>query len=124
MRTKLGTAAALLAASLGGCSTSLNIIGNPFMSPAKYQFLRCQDIAQRLVGMQARERELRGLMDRADAGTGGTAVNMFVYQPDYRMVQSELQQLHEAAVEKQCPDENGKPYPKGADPKADAGKPH
>jgi hypothetical protein len=124
MRTKLGTAAALLAASLGGCSTSLNIIGNPFMSPAKYQFLRCQDIAQRLVGMQARERELRGLMDRADAGTGGTAVNMFVYQPDYRMVQSELQQLHEAAVEKQCPDENGKPDPKGADPKADAGKPH
>jgi hypothetical protein len=124
MRTKLGTAAALLVASLGGCSTSLNIIGNPFMSPAKYQFLRCQDIAQRLVGMQAREQELRGLMNRADAGTGGTAVNMFVYEPDYRMVQSELRQLHEAAVEKQCPDEIGKPDPKGADPKADAGKPH
>jgi hypothetical protein len=123
MRTKLGTAAALLVASLGGCTTSFNIIGDPFMSPAKFQFLRCEDIAQRLVAAQARERELRGLMDRADSGAGGSAVNMFVYQPDYRTVQSELRQLHEAAVEKQCPDEIGKADPKGADPKADAGKP-
>ena len=123
MRTKLGTAAALVAASLGGCTTSFNIIGDPFMSPAKFQYLRCQDIAQRLDAMQARERELRGLMDRADAGTGGSAVNMFVYQPDYRAVQSELRELHQAAVEKQCPDEIAKTDPKGADPKAGAGKP-
>jgi len=93
------------------------------MSPAKFQYLRCQDIAQRLDAMQARERELRGLMDRADAGTGGSAVNMFVYQPDYRAVQSELRELHQAAVEKQCPDEIAKTDPKGADPKAGAGKP-
>ena len=117
MRTKLGTAAALLVASLGGCTTSLNIIGDPFMAPAKFQFLRCEDIAKRLVATQARERELRGLMDRASAGTGGSAVNMLVYQPDYRTVQSELRQLHETAVEKQCPDETDKADPKGADPK-------
>jgi hypothetical protein len=123
MREKLGTAAALLAASLGGCTTSLNIIGDPFMAPAKFQFLRCEDIAKRLVATQAREQELRGLMDRASSGTGGSAVNILVYQPDYLTVQSELRQLHEAAVEKQCPDETGKADPKGADPKVDAGKP-
>jgi hypothetical protein len=123
MRTKLGTAAAVVVASLGGCTTSFNIIGDPLVSPAKFQYLRCEDIAPRLVAAQARERELRGLMDRADAGTGGTAVNMFVYQPDYRAVQSELRQLHEAAVEKQCPGEIDKAAPKRADPKADAGKP-
>jgi hypothetical protein len=122
MQTKLGTPAALLVASLGGCTTSLNFIGDPFMAPAKFQFLRCEDIAKRLVTTQARERELRGLMDRASAGTGGTAVNMLVYQPDYRTVQSELRQLHEAAVDKQCPDEAGKADAKGADPN-DAGKP-
>ena len=122
MRTKLGTAAALLVASLGGCTTSLNIIGDPFMAPEKFQFLRCEDIAKRLVAAQARERELRGLMDRAGEDTGGSAVNMFVYQPDYRTVQSELRQLHETAMEKQCPDETGKAGAKGADPK-DAGKP-
>jgi hypothetical protein len=122
MQTKLGTAAALLVASLGGCTTSLNFIGDPFMAPAKFQFLRCEDIAKRLVATQARERELRGLMDRASVDTGGSAVNMLVYQPDYRTVQSELRQLHEAAVDKQCPDEAGKVDAKGADPN-DAGKP-
>ena len=116
MRMKLGTMACL-AASLGGCSTSLNVIGDPFASPAKFQFLHCEDIAKRLVTTQAREQELRALMDRASTGTGGTAVNILVYQPDYQQVQSDLRQLHEAAVEKQCPAEAQK-----ADPKADANK--
>jgi hypothetical protein len=118
MRMKFGTAA-LLAASLGGCSTSLNVVGDPFVAPAKFQFLRCEDIAKRLVASEARERELRGLMDRASTDTGGSAVNLLVYQPDYQTVQSELRQLHEAAVEKQCPeappkaDETRKVGPKG-----------
>jgi hypothetical protein len=107
MRTKLSTAA-LLAASLGGCATSLNVIGDPFVAPAKFQFLRCEDIAKRLVASQAREKELRGLMDRASTDTGGSTVNMLVYQPDYQTVQSELRQLHEAAVDKQCPEETRK----------------
>lgn len=127
MQTKLGTAA-LLAASLGACSTSLNVISDPFVAPAKFQFLRCEDIAKRLVATQAREQELRGLMDRASAGTGGSAVNLLVYQPDYQTVQSDLRQLHETAVEKQCPDETRKADLKGADlkgaePKGDVGKP-
>src|SRR5579871_2465154 len=113
MRTKLGISA-LLAASLGGCSTSLNTISDPFVAPAKFQFLRCEDIAKRLVSTQERERELRGLMDRASTGTGGSTVNMLVYQPDYQTVQSELQQLREAAAEKQCPAETRKDSPKGS----------
>ena len=117
MRMKLGTAA-LVAASLGGCATSLNVVGDPFVAPAKFQFLRCEDIAKRLVATQAREQDLRGLMDRASTGAGGSAVNMLVYQPDYQMVQSELRQLHEAAVDKQCADE-----PRKAGPKGDVGKP-
>jgi len=128
MRMRLGTAA-LLAVSLGGCATSLNVVGDPFVAPAKFQFLRCEDIAKRLVASEARERELRGLMDRASTDTGGSAVNLLVYQPDYQTVQSELRQLHEAAVEKQCPDDARKADSKGADSKradskGDVGKPH
>ena len=123
MRMKFGTAA-LLAASLGGCSTSLNVVGDPFVAPAKFQFLRCEDIAKRLVATEARERELRGLMDRASTDTGGSAVNMLVYQPDYQTVQSELRQLHEAAVEKQCPDDSRKAdATHKTDPKGDVVKP-
>jgi hypothetical protein len=123
MRMKLGTAA-LLAVSLGGCTTSLNAISDPFVAPAKFQFLRCEDIAKRLVATQTREKELRGLMDRASTDTGGSTVNMLVYQPDYQTVQSELRQLHEAAVDKQCPEETRKAdeTPKTS-PKRDVAKP-
>jgi hypothetical protein len=123
MRMKLGTAA-LLAATLGACETSLNVVGDPFVAPAKFQFLRCEDIAKRLVATQTREHELRGLMDRASTDTGGSAVNMLVYQPDYQTVQSELRQLHEAAVEKQCPDDTRKAdETRKTGPKGDVAKP-
>jgi hypothetical protein len=51
-------------------------------------------------------------MDRASTGTGGSTVNLLVYQPDYQTVQSELRQLHEAAVDKRCPEETNKAVPK------------
>ena len=111
---KLGVAG-LLAATLGGCATSLNV--DPFVAPAKFQFLRCEDIAKRLAATQTREQELRTLMDRAETGFGGPAVNMLVYQPDLQTVQSELRQLRDAGVEKRCPDDAH-----NATPKADTGR--
>ena len=89
------------------------------MAPAKFQFLRCEDIAKRLAATQTREQELLTLMERANTGAGGTAVNMLVYGPDLQTVQSELRQLRESAVEKRCADEVRK-----AAPKADIGKLH
>jgi hypothetical protein len=100
MRIKLG-AACLIAAALGGCATASL---DPFNAPAKFQFLRCEDIAKRLVDNQTRERELRALMDRAGSGVGGTTVNTLVYGPDLQNVLSELRQLREAAAEKRCAD--------------------
>src|SRR5258707_14192648 len=96
MRMKLGTAASL-AASLGGCATSLNVVSDPFVAPAKFQFLRCEDIAKRLVATQTREHELRGLMDRASTDTGGRAAKMLVYQPASPTVQSQIRQRSKAA---------------------------
>jgi hypothetical protein len=108
-------AAALSAASLvGGCSATLNAVGDPFVAPKKFQFLRCQDIAARVVASTAREQDLRTLMDRASSGIGGSTINVFVYQPEYQTVLSDLQQLKETAAEKNCPP----PEP----PKADANK--
>ncbi len=128
MRIKPGIAvfvsvspAIVLAASLGGCASSFNI--DPFVAPAKFQFLRCEDIAKRLVTTKAREQELRTLMDRSSSGTGGSTVNILVYQPEYQTVQSELQQLQDEAIEKQCPPEPAKPETKADAKKADAKKP-
>jgi hypothetical protein len=86
---------AFLGAFPGGCASTFNVGGDPFVAPKKFQFLRCEDIAKRMAGSKAREQELRTLMDRSAAGTGGSTINVFVYQPEYRTVQSELQQLKE-----------------------------
>jgi hypothetical protein len=122
MQMKPGTAAfvaaslaATIAASLGGCTSTVEMVGDPFVAPKKYQFLRCEEIAKRLVGTKAREQELRTLMDRSSAGTGGSTINLFVYQPEYQQVTSQLQQLKEEAIEKQCPEP--KPDAKKADAK-------
>jgi len=112
-------AATFLAASLGGCAFSLNAVSDPFVAPAKFQFLRCEDIAKRLVTTKAREQELRTLMDRSSAGAGGSTVNIFVYQPEYQTVTSELQQLHDEAVAKQCPPEPAKAETKAGTKKTD-----
>jgi hypothetical protein len=130
MRMKPGIAvfvaaspAALLAAFLGGCASSFNVVGDPFVAPAKFQFLRCEDIAKRLETTRKREQELRTLMDRSSSGTGGSTVNLFVYQPEYQTATSELQQLREEAVAKQCPPESAKPETKADAKRADAKKP-
>jgi hypothetical protein len=110
-------AAALSAAPLvGGCSATLNAMGgDPFVPPEKFAFLRCQDIAKRLVDSKAREQQLRTLMDRSSEGVGGSTVNLFVYQPEYQTVLSDLQQLKDTATEKNC-------QPSPEPPKADATK--
>jgi hypothetical protein len=112
MRTKPGIAALVavsiagpIVASLGGCASTVSMVSDPFVAPRKFQYLRCEDIAKRLVDTRKREQELHTLMDRSSAGTGGSTVNLLVYQPEYQQVTSELQQLKETQVEKQCPPE-------------------
>jgi len=94
--------ALVVAAALGGCASAYETVGDPYVSPGKFNFLRCEDIATRLAGAQSRERELRALMDRANSGTGGGAVNLFVYGPDLEGVEAELRLLRRTAGEKRC----------------------
>jgi len=102
----------LIAAALGGCSTINDTVGDPFVAPGKFQFLRCDDIAKRLAAAQTREQELHTLMERANSGAGGTAVSMFVYAPDLQGVEADLRLLRQTAGEKRCADEVIKAAPK------------
>jgi hypothetical protein len=97
-------AAVLLVLVLAGCTTVMDTVGDPFVQPGKYDFLRCQEIAQQLAGMEARSKELHELMDKANAGFGGSAVSMFVYAPDLREVDAALGLLHKTSGEKRCDD--------------------
>ena len=111
MRIKFGVAG-LMAAVLAGCTTSLNVIGDPYVAPAKFQFLRCEDIAKQVQIDLAKQQELHVLMDRASTGGGGSTVNMFVYGPDLNHIESELRELRTSAGEKRCSDEILKAAPK------------
>jgi hypothetical protein len=97
-------AVVLLAMILAGCTTVLDTVGDPFVQPGKYDFLRCQELAQQVAGMEARSKELHELMDKANAGFGGSAVSMFVYAPDLREVDAALNLLHKTSGEKRCDD--------------------
>jgi hypothetical protein len=90
--------AAILACALGGCATAYD----PFVAPGKFEFLRCEDVVKRLAEAETRDRELRALMDKAGNGVGGSAVNVFVYGPDFQGVEAELRLLHQTAAEKRC----------------------
>jgi hypothetical protein len=113
------SAAVLLACALGGCATAVQTFGDPNVEPGKFQFLRCEDIAKRVAAAQSRNQELHALMDRAEHGVGGSAVNLFVYQPDLQSVDAELRLLRQTAGEKRCADE-----PVKAPPKIDLGPLH
>ena len=102
MRTRLG-AAMLLAATLGGCAGVMETVGDPYVDPGKFRFLRCPDIAARQDTAEARHKELLALMERSGAGVGGGAVNTFVYGPDMNNVEAELRALRQTAAEKNCP---------------------
>ena len=111
MRMKPG-AVVVVAALLAGCSTIADNVGDPYLAPGKFQFLKCEDIAKRLVTAQSREQELHVLMERAGTDTGGTAIGWFVYTPDLKNVEAELRALRVAAGEKRCSDEVLRAAPK------------
>jgi hypothetical protein len=94
----------LAAAALGGCATAYETVGDPYVSPGKFNFLRCEVIAKRLADAETRDQELRTLMDRATNSVGGGAVNLFVYSPDREGVEAELRLLRRTAGEKRCGD--------------------
>lgn len=105
-----------VAGALGACAPTaldpvVDIFADPFTGPHKFRFLRCEDIAQRMVAANARAQELRDLMARASTGPGGSLINLVAYQPDYTMVLSDLKQLHETAAEKECPPPVAAPVP-------------
>jgi hypothetical protein len=89
---------------LAGCAGSLESAGDVFVQPGKYQFLECKQIMPRLAGNASREKELTGLMDRANESAAGPVINVMVYGADLEQVRADRRQLLLAAREKNCPD--------------------
>ena len=103
-RVNVYPALACAGLALAGCSGGLGGVytGDFWVQPGKYEFLRCQDLAQRSVGLSNRERQLVGLMERANQEAAGPIVNAMVYSADLAQVRSDLALLQRTMQEKGC----------------------
>jgi hypothetical protein len=105
MRKSVLVGVGCAALALGACSTAgLDKVytGGFWVEPGKYQFLKCPDLAKRATADAAREKELTGLMERANQESVGPFVNLMVYRSDLEQVRADQALLQQTAHEKGC----------------------
>ena len=95
------SAVAFAAGALGSCGMS-DGAGSILIDPGRYSVYHCNDLATRWKVLDAREKELRGLMDKASEGGGGAVIGSLAYRTDYESVLSEERLLKRTAAEKNC----------------------
>jgi hypothetical protein len=106
-------AATLMVLTLVRCTsafdTAVDSVGEPFVQPGKFNFLRCQDLVVQADAQEKRVKELHELIERSGDGVGAGAVNVFVYGPDLKEAESMLRLAHKTQTEKGCDKNNSKP---------------
>jgi hypothetical protein len=94
--------ALLVTALLGGCALATDDLANVFVDPTKYDLYSCAELAKRREEVSKREQELRGLMDKAEQGTGGVVASALAYRTDYLNARGELRLLQDVSQRKDC----------------------
>jgi hypothetical protein len=89
-----------LASALAGCTS--NDSGELLIDPGRYAVYKCDDFAARWKIVSEREKELRGLMERAGQSSGGAVVGSLTYRVEYDAVISDERMLQRTAAEKNC----------------------
>jgi hypothetical protein len=93
-------AGAMLA--LSACTMSDDKLSTFLVAPDKYVLYTCKEIAAQAKVNLARQKELEGLMARANTDAGGRIVSSVAYQPDYLTARGEMNDLKDAAIAKHC----------------------
>jgi hypothetical protein len=93
---------ALFALALSACAMSDDKLGTYLVSPDKYSFYSCAQIADATKEKAERERELEALMAKAGQGADGRFVSSIAYRPEYLSVNAELVELRKASAAKDC----------------------
>jgi hypothetical protein len=118
-QSKMMTAAALATLLLAGCAGSNDQTASLLVTPGKYAIYNCGQLAVAAGKTAERERELEGLMAKAQTGAGGQVVDAAVYRPDYLVARGELNEIHREARDKHCtlpPDAAAAPQPQALPP--------
>ena len=103
-RRSLGLLRALLSLAvvvLAGCSMT-DGAGSILVDPGHYVAYHCNELPARWKVLVAREKQLRGLIDKANEGGGGAVIGSLAYRTDYESVLTEEKLVQRAAAEKNC----------------------
>jgi hypothetical protein len=93
----------LAAGALAGCgSTYSDGVGSLLVDPSRYDGLNCKDLINQLNSLNAREKELRNLINKADESTGGVVLGALAYRSDYQSVLEQKKVVQRTAAEKKC----------------------
>src|SRR5262249_57709864 len=68
---------------LAACASAFEYPVTVFADPGQFQFLDCEQLAAQRTARQARVRELKLLMDKAEQNTRRTFVNPIAHQADH-----------------------------------------
>jgi len=90
------------ALALGACASDALHTGSFWVQPGKYDFLKCPDLVRISVTDTAREKELVGLMEKANQEAAGPFINLMVYRSDLEQVRADLALVQETAQRKGC----------------------
>ncbi|MBR1324910.1 hypothetical protein ABIA00_001753 [Bradyrhizobium ottawaense] len=99
-----GALLALLAAgaALSGCAGMSETVAPAFADPAKYELYDCKQLETERKSLAKRTDDLRGLMEKAETGTGGAVVSELAYRNDYVAVRGSAQMAEDAWRRNKC----------------------
>jgi hypothetical protein len=101
MRATVRIGGLLAALTLAACS-SIEETSELFVRPGKYEAYTCQQLAIETKNAAARERELKGLIEKAVREPTGPLISVVAYDTEYLTTFGELRQLRETAERKRC----------------------
>ena len=99
-----GALLALLAAgaALSGCAGMSETVAPAFADPAQYELYDCKQLEAERKSLAKRTDDLRGLMEKAETGTGGAVVSELAYRNDYVAVRGSAQMAEDAWRRNKC----------------------
>jgi hypothetical protein len=92
----------VLGVALGGCANVGDSLTSAFADPAKYEFFDCKQLEAERKSLAGRSAELKGLMAKAETGTGGTVVAELAYRNDYISTRAQAKLAEEAWQRGKC----------------------
>jgi hypothetical protein len=111
-----------LCCGLAGCGG--NFSGTDLLvDPGRYTVYKCEDLVARWKAVTAREKDLHGLMAKAEQTGGGVVVGSLAYRTELETVMGDERLLQRAAADKNCtlPYQGQGGQPQGAGYQSDQG---